>query len=303
MLSTAELRQCGLTDDGIWVRVRNGRLHPLHRSVYAVGHARPPLEGCFLGAVKACGPGALLCRVSAASHRGWMRWDHRLPEVLVAGRDAPEHPRIRTYETGYLPRQDITNHEGIPITSPLRTLLDLAGVLEHEQLRRVVREAQARKQVDLTELARRLRGPGPTRGRARLRRIIATGPAPTRSELEDVVLDLLLGGGVAHPLVNEPMAIGGRRVIPDFRWPEQRLILEADGAAWHDHQLAREDDAKRQAILEAHGERVLRVTWQQAVGRGAETLRRVRAAGAPLDTGVALPEAEQLRSRRGAVLG
>ena len=158
MLSTAELRECGLTDDGIWVRVRNGRLHPLHRSVYAVGHARPPLEGCFLGAVKACGSGALLCRVAAAAHRGWVRWDHRLPEVLVAGRDAPEHPRIRTFETGYLPSQDITIHAGIPITSPLRTLLDLAGMLEHEQLRRVVREAQARKVVDLGELARRLRG-------------------------------------------------------------------------------------------------------------------------------------------------
>ena len=68
-------------------------------------------------------------------------------------------------------------------------------------------------------------------------------------------------------------------------------MIEADGAAWHDNPLAREDDAERQAILEAYGERVLRVTWEQAVGRGAETLRRVRAAGAPLDTGVALPEA------------
>ncbi len=303
VLTTAELRRCGLTDDGIWVRVRNGRLHPLHRSVYAVGHANPPLEGCFLGAVKACGAGALLSRVAAASHRGWMSWDHRLPEVLVAGRDAPEHPGIRTFETAYLPPEDVTILAGIPITSPVRTLLDLAGMLGHKQLRRVVREAQARDHVDLAELARRLHGPGPTRGRARLRRIIATGPAPTRSQLEDTVLDLLLGGGIAHPRVNEPLWLGGRRVIPDFRWPEQRLVLEADGAAWHENPLAREDDAERQAILEAHGERVLRVTWKQAVGRGAETLRRVRAAGAPLDTGVALPEAEQLRSRRVAGLG
>jgi very-short-patch-repair endonuclease len=70
-------------------------------------------------------------------------------------------------------------------------------------------------------------------------------------------------------------------VIPDFRWPDARLVVEADGAAWHDHRLAREDDAERQALLERHGERVLRVTWAQAVARPAETLIRLRAAGAP----------------------
>ena len=126
-----------------------------------------------------------------------------------------------------------------------------------------------------------MHGPGPRRGRARLRRIIATGPAPTRSELEDAVLDLLLEGGIAHPDVNVPLSIGGRKVVPDLRWPQQRLVIEADGAAWHDDQLAREDDAERQALLEAAGERVLRVRWEQAVCRQSQTLRRFRAAGAP----------------------
>ena len=70
-------------------------------------------------------------------------------------------------------------------------------------------------------------------------------------------------------------------MIPDFRWPDERLVVEADGAAWHDDRLAREDDAERQALLEASGERVVRVTWAQAVGRRAQTLERLRAAGAP----------------------
>jgi very-short-patch-repair endonuclease len=78
------------------------------------------------------------------------------------------------------------------------------------------------------------------------------------------------------------MPIGGRRVVPDFRWPEQRLVVEADGAAWHDNRLSREDDAERQALLEAHGEQVLRVTWNQAIARSSETLARIRAAGAPV---------------------
>ena len=96
------------------------------------------------------------------------------------------------------------------------------------------------------------------------------------------MLDLILRGGLAHPDVNAALRRSGRRVVPDFRWPERYLVIEADGAAWHDNQLAREDDAERQALLEAHGERVLRVTWDQAIARPGETLARIRAAGAPV---------------------
>jgi very-short-patch-repair endonuclease len=75
--------------------------------------------------------------------------------------------------------------------------------------------------------------------------------------------------------------IDGRRVVPDFLWRGARLILEADGVAWHDGKLAGEDDAERQALLEARGHRVLRVTWDQAIRRPGETLARLSAAGAP----------------------
>ena len=118
---------------------------------------------------------------------------------------------------------------------------------------------------------------GPRRGSAILRRIVATGPAPTRSVLEDVVLDLILAGGFERPDVNRPLMIGDRRVIPDFRWPKQRLILGADGPGWHDGSI----DAERQALLESKGERVIRVTWEQAVRHPEATLARVAAAGAP----------------------
>jgi very-short-patch-repair endonuclease len=109
---------------------------------------------------------------------------------------------------------------------------------------------------------------------------VATGPAPTRSELEDVLLDLILKAGFRRPDINLPMRINGQRVIPDLRWPEHNLVIEADGAAWHDDKLSREDDAERQALLEAHGERVVRVTWKQAVSQPRQTLARIRAAGA-----------------------
>jgi hypothetical protein len=111
-----------------------------------------------------------------------------------------------------------------------------------------------------------------------LRRIIAEGPTPTRSLLEDVVLDLILAAGLERPDVNAPLVISGRRMIPDFRWPQRHLIVEADGRRWHDDPLAREDDAQRQALLEANGERVVRITWEQAVRRRSETIARLRSA-------------------------
>jgi hypothetical protein len=181
-----------------------------------------------------------------------------------------------------LPRECVARHEGIPVTSPARTVIDLAPRLEPKPLRRLVREAQAQKRVNVRQLADALALHAGRPGTPAVARIIATGPAPTRSELEDVVLDLILRGGFAHPDVNVPLVLGRRRVVPDFRWPAQRLVLEADGAAWHDNPLAREDDAERQALLEAAGERVLRVTWDQALTRERQTRARILAAGAPL---------------------
>ena len=281
VLSLDELRACGLTREAVGVRVRNGRLHPLHRGVYAVGHANPTLEGRFLAAVKACGPDAVLSHFSAAALWGVVRWEERRPEVTVRSAGTRTHPRLRVHRTAYLPLDDIARHEGVPVTSPARTLLDLASSLGARPLRRAARQAQALHLVSLGQLASVLNRPGPRRGRAKLAGIVATGPAPTRSELEDVVLDLVLSGGLVGPDVNVPLALAGRRVIPDFRWPRERLVIEADGAAWHDNRLAREDDAERQALLEAHGERVVRVTWHQAIARPRETLERIRVAGAP----------------------
>src|SRR5215210_2105735 len=280
VLSVAELLVCGLSPDAISVRARNGRLHPMHQGIYAVGHANPTQDGWLLAAVKACGLGTVLSHWAAAVLHCIIEWEDRYPDVLVLGDRAPRHPRINGHRTSYLPREHVTTVRGIPVTTPERTLLDLAAVLPAHRLRRAVRQAQFLKLTTVASLATVLHGPGPVRGRAKLARIIATGAAPTQSELEDAVLDLILRGGLAHPVVNEPLFLDGRRIVPDFRWPDQRLVVEADGPH-HDDPLERAADGKRQAILEAHGYRLIRVTWEQAIARPAATLRRIDMAGAP----------------------
>jgi predicted transcriptional regulator of viral defense system len=139
VLTTDELRGCGLTLNAIAVRTRNGRLHRLHRGVYAVGHPNPPLEGRFLAAVKACGPNAVLSHFSAAALYELVRWDDRHPEVTAP--TPKRHRGIRVHRSSMLEVQDVTRHKGIPATTPARTLIDLSATLPYKPLRRTVRDA------------------------------------------------------------------------------------------------------------------------------------------------------------------
>lgn len=282
ILSTAELLGCGLSNNAIATRRQAGHIHRLHRGAYAVGHPNPPWQGRLLAAAKACGPDAVLSHYAAAALWGFIDFDEdRLPDVTVAAAGGHHHKGVRVHRTSVLTPRDRSRTQLIPVTAAARTLLDLAAVLDDRPLRSMVRRAQGMHLVNLRQLNEVLTRLAPRRGSRRLARVIASDPAPTRTVLEDVVLDLVLAGGFDHPDVNKPMSIDGRRLIPDFRWPSANVIVEADGASWHDEKLAREDDAERQALLEAAGERVVRVTWVQAVTQQAQTLVRIRAAGAP----------------------
>jgi very-short-patch-repair endonuclease len=258
-----DLRACGLSDDAIRIRVRAGRLFPKYRGVYAVGHPNISLEGLFLAAVKACGPDAVLSHYAAGALYRLVKWDGRYPEVTAP--TLRRHPGILTHRS-----QDIERafYKGIPITPPARALIDLSSVLPFKPLRRAVNEALNQRLITPAQLVT-----SHHRGAKQLRQILATA-APTRSELEDVVLALL--SGLPTPDVNKPL--NGHRYIPDFRWPGHRLIVEADSRRFHDHMLARADDAARQAYLEATGERFLRVTWLQATTQPTQTRARIEAA-------------------------
>jgi len=278
VVTTAELHNCGLSDDGIQVRRRRGTLHRRYRGVYVVGHANPPLEACFLAAVKACGPSGRLSHVAGAAHLGLLEWDFRLPEVTVLDFTVRRRPGIRVHRTIGLDARDVTVVRGIPVTTPARTVVDLAGQLDERALSHVLRRAQALHNLSIRDVLAALQRAGRRRGAATLRRILAAGPAPTRTVLEDVVLDLIRAAGFDPPVVNKPIVLDGRRIVPDFRWADRRLTVEADGGAWHERPIARRLDAERQAVLEAHGDRVIRVTWEQAVARRAQTLARLSAA-------------------------
>ena len=146
----------------------------------------------------------------------------------------------------------------------MRTLIDLSSVLPYKQLRRAVNEALNQRLVKPHELVTRNH-----RGARKLRKVVASG-APTRNEFEDLVHALL--GDLPKPHVNQPL-LG---FVPDFLWPDHRVILEADGRNTHDQLLARADDKARQRVLEQNGYTVLRVTWRQATTQPQKLQARLR---------------------------
>jgi hypothetical protein len=279
VVSATQLLRLGLPRTAIQVRVRNGRLHLVHRGVYAVGHEALSLDGRFVAATLACGPRSWLGYRAGAGHWEIMEWDDDayVIEVVVEGSAGRRRPGLRIHRTRRMDRRDVIRHRGIWVTTPARTLLDLADVLPDKGLRRAVRQAQALNLVGLRQLADVLTRAQGRRGATRLAALLAEGPTPTRTELEDLVLGVVLDGGFTRPDINRRHG----SVYPDLRWPEQRLTVECDSKTWHSGKLAGEDDAERQARLEAAGERVLRVTWEQALKNPEQTVARIAAAGAP----------------------
>lgn len=274
IVTTRQLAACGLDSDAITTRVRRGHLHPQFRGVYAVGHTALTTTASFLAAVLACGDGAVLSHQAAAAHLALRAWDDREPEVIVPRAGGRKIDGIRVHRSRLDPN-DVWTRDGIRVTCPARTILDLAATMGAKELRRMARQAQAEQRCNVRQLLDVLRRHPRHRGAARLRAVVADGPAPTRSDHEDLVLDLIDGAGIPRPQLNPRLRLDGRTILPDMLWPGERLAIECDSRRWHSDPLTVQDDADKQAILEAHGYRVLRITWQQAAGRPQQTLARL----------------------------
>lgn len=277
LVTRVQLRVLGLDSGHVAYRLSCGRLHRVHRGVYAVGWRPTTMESRFLAAVLACGHGGLLSHAAAAALWRLRRYLHQAPVDVLLPRQIRPRAGIRPHRTDDLHESDVARHWGIPVTNPVRTLLDLATVLAAHELRRAVGQAQverlARHEHIRAELERRPGHPGA----ARLAAVTEDGPLLTRSELEDAFVALLDRHGLPRPLLNHDLRLGGRRTEVDAFWPRHRAVVELDGARFHDPPARRRADAAKQARIEAAGLRVLRLTHEQVTRAPAQTLRRVDA--------------------------
>jgi predicted transcriptional regulator of viral defense system len=264
VVSVGQLRTLGLSKDAVLWRVRAGRLHRLHHGVYAVGHTVLKREGRWLAAVLACGEGAVLSHLSAAAHHGLLQSEASRIDVTTPRRRAG-NATIRLHRSRSLDARDTTTHQGIPITSVPRTLLDLAPTVQSHLLERALAQAQRLDLYDHRAIEDVLARANGHRGRAALTEATAQEPKLTRSELEARFLALVRDAGLPEPLTNFLLAAPDHpRLEVDLYWPTHRVIVELDGYETHRTRHAFEQDRARDAALTAAGYKIVRFTWRTA---------------------------------------
>jgi hypothetical protein len=237
--------------------VAAGRLHRLHRGVYAVGHRHISSYGRCLAAVLACGPAALLSHRSAAWLWGISRYGPK-PLAVTAPQPRKQRHPIQLHRSAILTAADRALEEGIPVTAVPRTLLDCASECRFSQLQRMLERSEELKLFDLGTVEELLDRSGRHAGRGQLRRAIALyEPVPfTRSQFERRFFEAVLGVGLPRPATNFVEA--GFEL--DVYWPEHRFAVELDTYGTHGTNAAFERDHLRDEELMLAGIEMVRVT-------------------------------------------
>jgi Protein of unknown function (DUF559)/Transcriptional regulator, AbiEi antitoxin len=275
VIAYQQLRACGLSASGVHRRMRTGRLHPLFRGVYAVGHRVVGVVGRRWAAVLACGDGAVVSHRAAGSAWDIVRSASPVIDVTVGRGGRARRAGLRIHTTTGLRADEVTTVDGLPITTPARTLLDLAAS-RVRNLDTILDRAEQQRLIDFADLhalvERNPRRPGTRSLKAQLARY--RGPIDVRSELERLVYELCDAHGLPLPHVN--CVVEGR--IRDFYWPRRRLVVEADSFAWHRSPAALNADRERDVELTLAGYRVLRFTYEQVTKRPEYVVASIRAA-------------------------
>jgi very-short-patch-repair endonuclease len=231
VVTTAQLLDAGVGRRAIARRVESGWLVPLHRGVYQAG----PTTGRYareMAAVLACGDGAVLSHDSAAAVWGFRPSHNGAVHITIEGQARRSRPGLRVHRTLSL---DAAVQDGLPLTTPARTLQDLRRTLTSQEL------ARAQHQAHVLGLVI------PDDDRF---------PEFTRSEGERRLKALCKAARLPMPRMNARVA--GWEV--DAFWAAERLVVEIDGWQYHGTRHAFERDRRKDAALQAAGYRVVRFT-------------------------------------------
>jgi very-short-patch-repair endonuclease len=265
VLSSGQLQSLGFTRKVIVAESKRGRLRPLHRGVYAVGHEALTWEGHCMGAV-------LASHWSAA-------WLWELLRTRPSGKFHLTAGTRRHRKNGFnvhfaaLAGEDVTGVREIPVTSLERTVLDLAA-LRPQRTPGDLKRCEELERLDLRRFEALLVRTAGHRGHSALAGAVdlhRPDPTVTRSGLERRFRALLREAGLPAPAMN--FVVAGYEL--DCYWPEHRLAVELDTFGTHGSRLSFEEDRKRQRKLGQAGIRMERVTDRQLDSEADEVLRAV----------------------------
>lgn len=277
-----QLLAVGMTKGEIRHRLKNARLHTVHRGVYLLGNPSPAPFAQELAAVLACGEEAYLAGWSAPATWGMLPAHEGPPHVAIVGR-AVNRKGIVTSQVAPLDPLDTRTFQAIPILAPARAIVEVAGDLTPDQLADAIERGQVKRLITKAALEEAL-ARAPRRPGTGLIRDLLTDLVFTRSKGERKVMTLIRAARLPIPKVN--FSVDGDEI--DFVWEELQLTLEVDGFRFHATRRAFERDRRRDADRQRAGHTVMRATYNEvdrephyfigrlavAIARAEDRLRR-----------------------------
>jgi very-short-patch-repair endonuclease len=247
-------RQLGLTEDALRWAVTDGRLVRVRRGVYRVPGAPTTTWQALRAALLAADDAVASHRAAAGLHH----FPGVLPgaaEITVFCRTSPRLPGVTAHRATLLVAEDITEVDGFPVTTPARTVVDLAAVVHPALLERMLDRCDPHEVAACLERI----GTASRRGTRPLRVMLAARVGG-ESPLEQRWLRRLKRAGLPPPVVGYQLVVGNRVLILDMAWPEHRVALEVDGWSAHSTRTQFDRDRERDLVATRAGWRVLRVT-------------------------------------------
>lgn len=273
VVSSDQLLEVGYTRQAIYHRIKTGRLHPLHRGVYAVGRSNVTHHGRWMAAVLAC-EGGVISHSSAAALWRIGPEERDLVELSLPSLSRRRRPGLRIHQRPSLRGSDLTREYGIPVTTPVQTLIDMALRLDRAGIERMINEADKYNVAHPPGLRRELDARHGEPGAAKLRFVLDRRTFRlTKEELERRFLPLAREAGLPTPLT-------GRRVNEfevDFFWPDLGLVVETDGLRYHRTPAEQARDRLRDQAHTAAGLTPLRFTHEQVRYEAEHVLGVLRA--------------------------
>ncbi len=277
LFTRAQALAAGLTPRTIGGGLTRGRWLTVFRGVYRMAGAPVTPDQRLLAAVLAAGAGAV------ASHRSaawlWGLSDELSLDVSVPKNRSPRLAGVVVHRQ-HMPSCSTSRRRGVPVTNPLRTMLDVAALPDPELVDQALDRGIAARLFTPAaveaELGRQSRSG--RRGTASLRERLEhrdTSSSRPPSVLESRLVRLLRTARLPMPHREYPVMGGAYRL--DFAWPEVKLAVELDGYAAHASLMAFRDDRSRQNDLVLAGWTVLRFTWKDVRDRPADVTRLIRA--------------------------
>jgi len=273
-----QMHERGATDGVVRARLRAGRWERVHPSVFRIAGHPVTWRQTLLAACFACGPGAVASHRAAAALWSLPGFPEGPVEVSSTGQRGRASATIRLHRARIEP-SDSAHRDRIPVTTAMRTLLDLAAIVPTSLLEEALDDAIRRRLVRIERLRAHLeaaRGRG-RRGVRAIERLLddRQQAGVPQSVFETKLLRLIRSGGLPEPVVQHPVRLGRANAIIDFAYPDLHLAIEADGYRWHSGRSEWEQDLARRNALTAAGWRVLHLTWTDMIRRPGVTLERI----------------------------